>query len=375
MKLRVGVVGVGPMGRGHARHYSELPGCDLVAVVDSDPGRRAESALKTGAMAFADPKELIGRVDAVSIATPTTTHRAVALPFIEAGIHVLVEKPIAQSTAEALAIVDAAKAKGVVLQVGHIERFNPAFRAAKEVVCDPRYVICDRLSPFAFRSTDIGVVHDLMVHDLDILFEFLDDEVQEMEAFGIPVLSLSEDMADARLRFKGGAIADVRASRVSMKRMRKIRMFQSNAYLSIDYDGNSISVFKKSEAYEKGELNPLEINPAMLEDPYGFVFGQLLEVTEHEIRTTDALRDELASFLDACRGLHPTEVSGEQGLRAVRLADRIQQSVESYLDKESKRAGIVLPRRPSRAPAEPEPGVPPTERYGSSEAPRTEDEG
>lgn len=341
-KLRVGVVGTGPMGRGHVKHYAGLEGCDLVGVVDRDPQRRAEAALSSGARAFADPKELIGRVDAVSIATPTTTHKDLALMFMDAGVHVLVEKPMAETTAAAEAMLRGAKDKGVVLQIGHIERFNPAFRAAKEVVSDPRYVIADRLSPFSFRSVDIGVVLDLMIHDLDIVLEFIDDEVESLEAIGIPVLAATEDMCDARLRFKGGAIADIRASRVSMKKMRKIRMFQQNAYLSIDYQGNSISIFRKGAKFASGELDPLTIDPSTLEDPYGFVFGELLDVTENSITSSDALRDELRSFLDACRGLHPPEVTGAHGLRAVRLADQIQDAVQTYLQREAGRVGLDL---------------------------------
>ena len=365
MKLRVGVVGVGPMGQGHAKHYHGLPGCDLVAVADPDPQRRAEVALKTGCMAFADYKDLIGRVDAVTIATPTVTHHDIALPFIEAGVHVLVEKPMAESVEVAEAIDRAAKDKGVVLQVGHIERFNPAFRAAKKVVSDPRYVITDRLSPYAFRSMDIGVVLDLMIHDLDIVNEFVDDEVVRLEAIGIPVLSPSEDMCDARLHFKDGAIADLRASRVSMKRMRKIRMFQRDAYLSIDYQANSISIFKKSDAYMSGDLDPLKVDLSKLDDPYSFVFGELLEVQELSITSHDALREELKSFMAACRGEHPPEVPGAHGLRAVRLAHEIQAASDRYLRKEAKRAGIDVPFDPlSKTEIDREP---PTARYDETD--------
>lgn len=344
MKLRAAVVGVGPMGQGHAKHYRAIPGCELVAVVDPDPARRAEAALKNGCMAFADPKELVGKVDVVSIATPTTTHLDLVLAFLEAGVHVLVEKPMAPSAREAESMVAAAKRTGRVLQVGHIERFNPAFKAAKQVVNDPRYVVCDRLAPYSFRSRDIGVVHDLMVHDLDIILEFLSDDVASFEAIGIPVLSRTEDMCDARLRFKGGALADVRASRVSMKKLRKIRLFQSDGYVSIDYGANTISIFRKSDAFRRGDFDPDTIDPRELEDPFKFVFGQLLTVEEHAITSTDALKDELTSFLEACRGEHPPVVPGEAGLRAVRLADRIAGEVQRYLEGEASRAGIALPQ-------------------------------
>lgn len=344
MKLRVGVVGVGPMGQGHVKHYRTIAGCELVAISDMDPARRAETATKNGVMGFADPRDLVGRVDAVSIATPTVTHLEIALMFIEAGVHVLVEKPMAMTSREAEEIVAAAKRKGVVLQVGHIERFNPAFKAAKEVVNDPRYIVADRLSPYSFRSRDIGVVHDLMVHDLDIILEFVGDDVASLEAIGIPVLSQTEDMVDARLRLRNGALADVRSSRVSMKKMRKIRLFQSDGYVSIDYGGNSMSIFRKSDDYRSGKIDPSTIDPRVLEDPFKFVFGKLLDVQEHSLTSTDALRDQLTSFLEACRGEHPPVVTGEDGLRAVRLADRIQAEVQHYVAREADRAGIQVPR-------------------------------
>jgi len=344
------------MGQGHARHYRDLPGCDLVAVVDPDPARRAETAIRTGAQAFARPEDLLGKVDAVTIATPTTTHRDIAVLFAERGVHVLVEKPLAHTTAVAEEIVRVCAERGVVLQVGHIERFNPAFKEAKAVVDDPRYVVADRLSPYSFRSRDIGVVLDLMIHDLDIIFEFLSDEVVSLEAIGIPVLSPSEDMCDARLRFAGGALADVRASRCSMKKMRKIRLFQRDGYVSIDYGANSISIFRKSDAYQTGAIDPTTIDPAGLDDPFGFVFGQLIQVEERPMASSDALRDELASFLEACRGERSPEVGGEDGLRAVRLADRIQSEVGAYLQKEAARAGVSLPRGGARE------DEPPTER-------------
>jgi predicted dehydrogenase len=312
---------------------------------------------------------MIGRVDAVSIATPTVTHLELGLRFIEAGVHVLVEKPMASTSREAEELVSAARRKGVVLQVGHIERFNPAFKAAKEVVNDPRYIVADRLSPYSFRSRDIGVVHDLMVHDLDIILEFVGDDVASLEAIGIPVLSHTEDMVDARLRLRNGALADVRASRVSMKKMRKIRLFQSDGYVSIDYGGNSLSIFRKSDAFRRGDIDPQTLDPTGLDDPFKFVFGQLLDVQEHSLTSTDALRDQLASFLEACRGEHPPVVPGELGLRAVRLADRIQAEVQYYLAREADRAGIQLPRAGREEGFQHRRTERYTERYGPEDAP------
>lgn len=365
-KLRVAVVGVGPMGQGHVKHYKGLAGCDLVAVVDQDVDRRGKTAMQYGCQSFADAKDLIGRVDAVSIATPTTSHRDLTCMFLEAGVHCLVEKPMSITPAEAEDMVAAAKKSGRVLQVGHIERFNPAFKAAKAVVNDPRYIVTDRLSPYSFRSRDIGVVLDLMIHDLDIILEFIDDDVANVEAMGIPILSRTEDMCDARLRFRNGALADVRASRVSMKKMRKIRLFQSDGYVTIDYGANQLSIFRKSDEFKSGAIDPETLDPRGLADPFAFVFGKLIAMEQHSLETTDALRDQLQSFAEACRGEHPPVVTGEKGLRAVRLADRIKREADHYIATEAERAGIKLSRPGSGT--QPRQGTQgfqekPTERY------------
>jgi predicted dehydrogenase len=348
--MRLGVVGVGHLGQHHARIYRSLPGVTLAAIADTDPRRRFETATKTGAPAFADWRELLGKVDAVSVVVPTTFHREVALPFIEAGVHVLVEKPIAATVEDAKILVDAARARNVVLQVGHIERFNPAIRASERFIQDPRYVVADRLAPHSFRSKDIGVVLDLMVHDLDILLEFVKDPVARAEGLGVPVLSQSEDIADARLTFAGGCVADLRASRISLKRMRKIRVFQRTGYVSIDYDARKVAVFRRSRAVEEGTIDLARLDPRELSDPNGFVFSQLLEMEQFEMDTgEDALSAELTSFVEACRGEHPPVVPGEHGLRAVEVALRIQGEIESYVAREAKRAGIPLPPMAQRA--------------------------
>jgi predicted dehydrogenase len=348
--MRVGVVGTGHLGKHHARIYRNMPGVKLEAIADSDPARRLEVATLTGARAFADWRDLIGRVDAVSVVVPTTFHREVAIPLIEAGIHVLVEKPLASTADDARAIVEAARGKNTILQVGHIERFNPAIRQAERFIDDPRYVVADRLAPYSFRSKDIGVVLDLMVHDLDILLEFVKDPVARIEGLGIPVLSRSEDMADARITFAGGCVADLRASRISMKRMRKIRFFQRSAYVSIDYDARRVSVFRRSKAVEDETIDASLLDPRELEDPQGFVLAKLLEVEEFEMdKGEDALTAELGSFIEACRGEHAAVVPGEHGLRAVEAALKIQGEIASYVAREAKRAGIPIPDM-ARAP-------------------------
>ncbi|MBI3725836.1 Gfo/Idh/MocA family oxidoreductase [bacterium] len=348
--MRLGVIGTGHLGQHHARIYRGMAGVALAGIVDTDPRRRFEVATLTGAQAFADWRELLGRVDAVSVVVPTTLHREIALPFIEAGVHVLVEKPIAATVEDASSLVDAARRKNVVLQVGHIERFNQAIRAAERFISDPRYVVADRLAPYSFRSKDIGVVLDLMVHDLDILLEFVKDPVARAEGLGVPVLSRSEDIADARLTFSSGCVADLRASRISLKRMRKIRFFQRTAYVSIDYDSRRVSVFRRSRAVEEGEIDPSKLDPRDLADPQGFVFSSLLDHEEFEMgKGEDALTAELASFIEACRGEHAPVVPGEHGLRAVEVALRIQREIEEYVAREATRAGIPMPDMALRA--------------------------
>jgi predicted dehydrogenase len=338
------VVGVGHLGQHHARIYRALDGCDLVAIADTDPRRRWEVSTKTGARAFENPLDLIGKVDAVSIVVPTTLHRKIAEPFLDAGVHVLVEKPIAATAADARALVEHANAKKAVLQVGHIERFNPAIREASKFIQDPRYIVADRLSSFSFRSGDIGVVLDLMIHDLDIVLEILRDPIASLEAFGVPILTASEDIADARLHFQNGAIADLRASRVSTKRMRRIRVFQRSSYISLDYDSRRVSVFRRRENVESGAFDPLTVDPRALQDVQAFVFSNLIDHQVFEMdQGEDPLTAELKSFIEACRGEHPPEVPGEHGARAVEAAVLIIDTIKEYVRAEAARAGVPIP--------------------------------
>jgi predicted dehydrogenase len=343
--MRVGVVGIGHLGQHHARIYRSLPGVTLEGVADTDPKRRFEVGTRLGVRAYEDWRALLDKVDAISVVVPTTAHREIALPFIEAGKHVLVEKPIAATVEDARALVDAARARKVVLQVGHIERFNPAIRAAERFIEDPRYVVADRIAPPTFRSKDIGVVLDLMVHDLDILLEFVKDPVARLEALGIPVLSRSEDMADARITFAQGCVADLRSSRISMKKMRKIRFFQRTAYVSIDYDQRRVSVFRRSKAVEDELIDPTALDPKeMGTDMQAFVFANLIDMEEFAMdQGEDALTVELSSFVGACRGEHAPVVPGEHGLRAVEVALRIQGEIASYVAREARRLGMKMP--------------------------------
>ena len=299
--LRVGVVGVGHIGRSHARVYSELPGAQLTAVFDLDPaaaGGVVAAGTGGGAAArvCASLEEFAGLVDAATVATPTPTHFPVARFLLESGKHVLVEKPVTETTAEARALSALAHARGGVLQVGHIERFNPAFGALETLLTRPRFIESHRLSPYPNRSTDIGVVLDLMIHDLEIILHLVRAPVESVDAVGVPVLSRGEDIANARLRFADGCVANVTASRISPERMRKIRVFQEDAYLSLDYGAQT------GEVYRRGA---------------GGITREAVEIERDE-----PLRRELASFLATIRqgpGAQP-KVSGPQAAAALELA-------------------------------------------------------
>jgi predicted dehydrogenase len=302
MSLRLGVVGVGSLGRHHARILSTLPGVDLVAVVDTNAERAAESALANRSRALADFRALLGEVDAVTIAVPTELHREVALPFLAAGVPVLVEKPLARSVAEADSMIEAAARAGAPLAVGHTERFNPAVVAARPLIDNPRFIEVHRLGTFPERSLDIDVVFDLMIHDLDVVLSLVKAEVASVEAVGVPVLTDRVDIANARLRFANGCIANITASRISRDRVRKVRFFQPAAYVSIDYADQKVALWR----LVKGE------------GPKPAIEGGLVEVASEE-----PLKRELADFVDAVVSRRAPLVTGEEGRRALALATQI----------------------------------------------------
>ena len=299
--LRVAAIGVGHLGRHHARILASLEGAALVGVVDAKPDRAREVAAASGTRAVDRAEELLGQVDAVSIAVPTEAHLAVALPFLERGIPVLVEKPLARDVAEADRMIAAAARAGTLLAVGHTERYNPAVAVAAARLADPRFVEVHRLGTFPERSLDIDVVFDLMIHDLDIVLSLVAGEVEGVEAVGVPVLTGRVDIANARLRFENGCIANITASRISRERVRKIRFFQPDAYLSIDYAAQDVEMYR----LVRGDGRPT-------------IEGGKLEVVHEE-----PLRRELADFLDAVRRGRRPLVSGEDGRRAIVLAQRI----------------------------------------------------
>lgn len=313
-KIPVGVVGVGYAGRYHAEKYAASKKSNLVGVADIDRNRATEIGRKLAVSPLTDYRELFGLVRCVSVAVPTRLHYQVTRDFLTAGIDVLVEKPMAASLEEARELVALAREKRLVLQVGHLERFNPAIRRLEGVIQGPRFVECHRLAPFVERGTDVDVVFDLMIHDIDVIASLVRSPVERVEAVGVPVLTDKPDIANARITFSNGCIANVTSSRVSLKRERKIRFFQPDAYISIDYDQRRAQIYRRPE---KG------------------AGWQDIQADTIEIKDGDALADEIDSFLESVRTRGLPIVSGEEGLRALEIASLISEQI----DKQSAFSG------------------------------------
>ena len=306
--LRLGVVGVGHLGKHHARIAAGVAGARLTAVADTQRDRAVAAAAAAGAKVFEDYRDLFGQVDAVTVAAPTEKHHEIALAFLERGVSVLVEKPITRSLTEADALIAAAKQSGVTLATGHTERYNPAVAAVMPLVSTPRFIEVHRLGVFPDRSLDIDVVFDLMIHDLDIILALVKSEVSAIEAVGVPVLTDKFDIANARLRFASGCIANVTASRISRERVRKIRFFQPDAYISIDYAEQSVEGYRlKRRDGQRPEIQGGQL-PVAREEP---------------------LKREIEDFVGAVRDKRAPLVSGEDGRRALALAQAIADKMET----------------------------------------------
>jgi predicted dehydrogenase len=301
-KISVGVVGVGYLGKFHAEKYAASEKAKLVAVVDVDEVKAREIADKYHTEALYDYRRLFGRVQCVSVAVPTRLHRDIAQEFLEQGIDVLVEKPLASNLAEGRDLVETAQVGNAILQVGHLERYNPAIRKLESIIKEPKFVECHRLAPFVERGTDVDVVLDLMIHDIDVIASLVRSPVQQVEAVGVPVLTDKPDIANARIKFANGCIANVTSSRVSIKRERKIRFFQPDAYISIDYDQRRAQIFYKP--------------------PPGATWLDI-RGESIDIKDGDALADEIDSFLDCVRSRSLPLVGGAEGLRALEIASMI----------------------------------------------------
>jgi predicted dehydrogenase len=307
-KIRAAVIGVGYLGRFHAQKYAELTECELVAVVDARQEARETVAAEVGARALADHHALLGEVDAVSIVTPTAAHYPIAREFLAAGAHVLVEKPITETPDQARELIRLAAHNGRILQVGHLERFNSAILGAEEYLVAPRFIECHRLAPYKERGTDVSVVLDLMIHDIDIVQTLVGSPIESIDAIGTPVFSEDVDIANARIRFANGCVANATASRVSLKTERKMRVFSDEAYVSMDLQQKIVTVIRKR--------------------PGGPAAGQLpVLIEERNFEPGDALKAEIHSFLTCILAGRPPVVSGEAGLAALQTAMQITAQV------------------------------------------------
>ena len=318
--MRIGVVGAGGLGYHHVRILRDIAGPDFAGFFESRADRAAQVASELGVRAHASLESLLEEADALTIVVPTPTHFAVAKPALERGKHVLIEKPFAATLAEADELLDVAKRSGAVVQIGHVERFNRAIRAALPYVDEPRFVESDRLAPFNPRGSDVAVVLDLMIHDIDLILTLVGGHVADLQAVGIPVLTRTVDIANARLGFASGAVANITASRVSRERMRKLRIFQQSGYLSLDLAAGNGEFYRL-----RRDLDPAELlkGPLALE---AFVERIPLEAPEGE-----PLRLEFESFLAALRGEQEVTVTGEDGREALDVALRIVREIERTL--------------------------------------------
>lgn len=312
--IRTAVIGVGYLGRFHAQKYAAMPGCVLVGVADPQANARDAVAAELGVKGFADHRELLGLVDAVSVVTHTPAHFPVAADFLKAGVHVLVEKPVTETVEQARELIALAANSGSVLQVGHLERFNAVILAAESQLRNPRFLECHRLAPFRERGTDVNVVLDLMIHDIDIVQSIVRSPLTSIDAVGTPVFSDEIDIANARLRFENGCVANVTASRVSLKTERKLRIFQDDAYISMDLQQKVLTVIRK---------RPADAPPGPLP----------VTIEEQNLDQGDALRAEIESFIACIRAGGTPVVSGEDGLRALETASRITAQIQAAADR------------------------------------------
>jgi len=300
--LRAAVIGAGYLGNFHAQKYATLDGVSLAGVVDTDAARASAVAHRVGTRAFTDYRELLGGIDAASIVVPTEAHYEVAKVCLEAGVHILVEKPVTRSVQEAAELVALAQRKGLVFQVGHLERFNPAILAIRDRITRPLFIESDRLAVFKPRGTDVNVVLDLMIHDIDLILSFARSAITDVRASGFPVLTAAVDIANARIEFADGCVADVSASRVSQSALRKLRIFQPDQYVSVDCEKFHVRMVRKEGSGVGPDGMPRIVSG------------------EQQFEKADPLLAEIRSFLDAVREGTPPPVSGEDGRRALEVA-------------------------------------------------------
>ncbi len=309
-KLRVGVIGVGYLGKFHAEKYARMDGVELVGVVDIDPERADKIAQRFDTRAFTTHQALFGKVDAASVAVPTPIHFAISKDCLEHHIDVLIEKPIATTLTEAESLIKIAKSKDRIIQVGHLERFNPAVVALNELINSPVFIESHRLSIYKDRCVDVSVVHDLMIHDIDIIMNFVKSPIERIHAVGAPVITEHVDLANARLQFANGCIANITASRISTRNARKIRFYQKDAYIAVDFANHTITTIRQSAS-----------------SPNGLIPG--MEIKKLDLAKGDALQEELISFAEAVCERKMPEVTGQMGRDALEIASNIIGQIEN----------------------------------------------
>ncbi len=327
--IRTAVIGAGHMGRHHVRIYSETDGVELVAVCDTDEKRAKEIAGKFGAPVVTRSSELLGKVDAVTIAVPTVYHAEVAQPFLDAGVATLIEKPIAPDRDTARRIVEWAQRGKAVLSVGHSERFNPVVLAMDRMGVEPKFVETQRVSPFTFRSADVGVVFDMMIHDIDVVLHLVKTRNYRIHAVGVAVLGPHEDVANARVSFDNGCVVNLTASRLALKTDRRLRVFSPDAYFTMDYQKKSGLAVKKDANLDLIQM-ARERNFEDLSQMSGLDFGKMVKVEPLTLRDVEPLRAEIDSFLNAVRTGEPPAVTGEDGAAAVQLAEDIVEAIGQH---------------------------------------------
>lgn len=315
---KIAVIGVGHLGKNHAKHLAKIPGSTLVAVADTNQKAADEIAQLYNVKAYTDYKKVLRHVDAVSITTPTVAHYEIARKALSKGIHTFIEKPITTTVSEANKLISLAEKYQAVLQVGHIERFNPAFVAAREYLQNPKFIECHRLSSFSFRSIDIDIVLDLMIHDIDLILSIVKSPIKKVDAVGVKIISDKNDLANARLIFANGCVANLTASRASDKAMRKMRIFTGTTYASIDFADRTASVYES-----KGDLSTLATNPPPGFNPKEFMLDKFINVRNLVITPADQLEQELTSFVEAVSGNKTPVVSGADGRDALAICHKI----------------------------------------------------
>jgi predicted dehydrogenase len=317
--IRTAVIGTGYLGKFHAQKFAELDGVELIGVVDIDKARATEVASANNTHAFTDHRELMDKVDAVTIVTPTESHCKIGLDFLARGIDVLIEKPMAISIEEADSLIMAARENNAILQIGHLERFNPAVIALKGRIENPLFIEAQRLSPFPNRALDVDVVLDVMIHDIDIILNLVDSEITSIDAVGIPIITNKVDIANARLKFKNGCVANVTASRVAAESLRRTKIFQHDSHITIDYAAQHISISRLTHSDNATTAGSAEPHHARM------------EVENLDLERQDSLKEEIRSFINCSRSGESPLVSGSDGKRALEVAGRIQEATMKSL--------------------------------------------